>query len=208
MTSSAEFPDGSSLPRLAEDGRTALFTAARTSNTFAGTPVTDDELRGIWDLAKWPPTGGNVQPLRVLFVRTPDGKERLLKHVAEGNVAKITQAPVTAVLAADTEFHEYIPQVLPFRPQMREVFAADEERRRTAAEYNTALQSGYFILAVRSAGLAAGPMGGFDKEGVDAEFFPEGRLKAQLLVNIGHPGEQPWLERLPRLDEETTLSWA
>jgi 3-hydroxypropanoate dehydrogenase len=111
--------------------------------------------------------------LRILFVRNPDGKERLGPLMSEGNRAKTVTAPAVAVLAVDTDFHDKIPELLPFRPELRENFVADEANRERVATFNGALQAGYFILAVRAAGLAAGPMLGFDGPGIDREFFPE-----------------------------------
>jgi 3-hydroxypropanoate dehydrogenase len=195
------------LPRLDDDGRALLFTDARTSNTFAPTPVSDAELAAIWDLARWSPSSANIQPLRVLYVRTPEGRERLLKHMAEGNVAKTATAPAVAVLAWDTRFHDHIPTVMPFRPEMREAYEANEELRNNLGPFNAALQTGFFLLSVRAHGLAAGPMGGFDREGMDAEFFPDGRWKSLVVVNIGHPGENPWFDRLPRLDQDEVVRW-
>ncbi len=113
-----------------------------------------------------------------------------------------------AVLAVDTAFHEHIPTIFPIRPEMRDVFAADEQMRTGTGEFNATLQAGYFILSVRAHGLAAGPMKGFDAAGIDAEFFPDGRYHTTLVVNIGYPGENPWFDRLPRLDHGTVLSWA
>lgn len=196
------------LTGLDEEGRQLLFTEARTANSFSDQPVSDAELEAIWELAKWPPTAANTQPLRVVFVRTQEGKERLLRHMNEGNVAKTASAPVTAILAADGRFHEHIPTVLPFRPEMKDVLEAQEELRQGMADFNAALQAAYFILAVRANGLYAGPMGGFDAPGLDREFFPDGRWHAILTVNIGHPGEKPWYDRLPRLDHEDVLRWA
>ena len=117
------------LGHLSSEGRALLFTDARTANSFAPTPVTDQDLAGIWDLAKWGPSAANTQPLRVLYVRTPEGKARLLPHMSEGNRDKTASAPAVAVLARDTRFHEHIPTVLPFRPEMREVFEENEEMR-------------------------------------------------------------------------------
>jgi 3-hydroxypropanoate dehydrogenase len=197
-----------SLRRLDDAGREVLFTHARTANSFADEPVTDAELREIWELAKWPPTAANIQPLRVLYVRTDAGKARLVTHMSEGNKAKTGSAPAVAVLAIDTEFHEHIPTVLPFRPELKDVFAADDDMRNNTGRFSAALQAGYFLLAVRAEGLAAGPMGGFDAAGIDADFFPDGRWKSILVVNIGHPGEDPWLDRLPRLDHSDVVRWA
>jgi 3-hydroxypropanoate dehydrogenase len=193
---------------LDEVGRSILFYDARTSNSFSDTPVSDKELTDIWGLAKWPPTAANTQPLRVVYVHTPEGRQRLLPLVLEGNRAKTASAPATAILAVDLDFHEHIPTLFPARAQMKDHFGADDEMRHTMARFNATLQAGYFLLAIRAAGLAAGPMAGFDKDAVDAEFFPDGRFKSILVVNIGHPGTSPWFDRLPRLDNETALGWA
>jgi 3-hydroxypropanoate dehydrogenase len=208
MTSLAEPTTATTLGRLDEAGRALLFTEARTANSFAATPVTDSELAEIWELAKWPPTAANTQPLRVLYVRPGDGRDRLVTHMSEGNQAKTASAPAVAVLALDTEFHEHIPTVLPFRPELKDVFAANDTMREDTGQFNAALQAAYFLLSVRAHGLAAGPMAGFDKDAVDAEFFPDGRWRSILVVNIGHPGEDAWFDRLPRLEHADVVRWA
>ena len=109
------------------EGRALLFTEARTANTFAETPVSDEELASIWELAKWAPTSANTQPLRVLYVRPGEGRDRLAKHMSEGNRAKTATAPAVAVLAVDTRFHEHIPAVFPIRAEMKDYFEAQEE---------------------------------------------------------------------------------
>jgi 3-hydroxypropanoate dehydrogenase len=195
-------------PRLSDEGRALLFTEARTANTFADIPVTDEELAEIWELAKWPPTAANIQPLRVLYVRTPQGKERLLPHMNDGNRDKTASAPAVAVLALDTRFHEHIPEVLPFKPELKDVLEANADMRQHMGGFSAALQVGYFLLAVRSLGLVAGPMAGFDKAGIDREFFADGRLTSLLVVNIGHPGADPWFDRLPRLAHSSAVRWA
>jgi 3-hydroxypropanoate dehydrogenase len=200
--------DTVTLEKLDEKGRQIVFTGARTSNSFADTPVSDEELRDIWEMTRFTPTMANTQPLRVVFVRTPEGKERLLPHIAEGNAAKTAAAPVTAILAYDTNWHEEIPNVFPIRPEMKDYFEADEAARHGAGNFSAGLQSGAFILASRAAGLAAGPIAGYDKDGIDKEFFPEGNWTTILVVNLGHPGENPWFDRLPRVPEETALAWA
>jgi 3-hydroxypropanoate dehydrogenase len=201
-------PQPQVLDRLDAAGRGLLFSDARTANTFAPTPVTDEELAEIWDLAKWGPSAANTQPLRVLYVRSDEGRSRLLTHMNEGNRDKTATAPAVAVLAVDTHFHEHIPTVFPARPELRDAFAANEEMRSRTGQFSSALQAGYFILAVRAQGLAAGPMGGFDAAGLDADFFPDGRWKSILVVNIGHPGVDPWSDRLPRLDPTDVIEWA
>ncbi len=205
MTETLERPV---VDTLDEAGRALLFTEARTANTWDDTPVTDEELTSVWELAKWAPTSANTQPLRVLYVRPGEGRDRLVKFMTDGNKAKTEAAPAVAVLAVDTRFHEHIPTVFPMRPQMKDMFEENEELRVAGGRFNAALQAGYFILAVRALGLAAGPMAGYDAAGLDAEFFPGGRYKSILVVNIGHPGENPWYGRLPRLGHEDVISWA
>lgn len=200
-------PPASQLPLLDDAGRASLFSDARTVSNFSEAPVTDQELRDIWALAKWPPTSANTQPLRVLYVRSPEARERLIGHLYETNQPKTRSAPAVAVLAADLNFHEHFPALNPSRPEARERFEASEERRHTLARFNATLQAGYFLLAVRAVGLAAGPMGGFDAAALDADFFPTGRWQSLLVVNIGHPGPDPWRDRLPRLDDDDALEW-
>ncbi|HEY4006083.1 MAG TPA: malonic semialdehyde reductase [Pseudonocardia sp.] len=185
---------------LEPKARELLFTEARTANTFTDEPVTSDQLQAVYELTKWAPTSANTQPLRVLYVSKGQARERLLPHMAEGNREKTRSAPVVAVLAADTEFHEHIPTVFPIAPHFKDMFDADPDGRVAHAKFNATLQAGYFLLGVRAAGLAAGPMSGFDPAGVDQEFFADGRWRSILVVNIGYPGDNAWFDRLPRLD--------
>ncbi len=196
------------LDALDHAGRSLLFTEARTANTFADIPVTDEELVGIWELAKWAPTSANLQPLRVLFVNSAEGRQRLVGHMSEGNRAKTLSAPAVAVLAIDSRFHEHAPTVMPFMPQLKDIFESNEDARTSSARLNSALQAGYFVLAVRAQGFAAGPMTGFDADAIDADFFPDGRLHAFMVMNLGHPGEDAFRSRLPRLDASQVVDWA
>ncbi|MCU1624184.1 MAG: nitroreductase [Frankiales bacterium] len=182
-----------------------LFRDARTANSFSTEPVTDAQLQTIYELTKFGPTLMNAQPLRVVAVRTADAKARLLPLMAEGNRAKTESAPVTLVLGYDVDFHEQFPTTFPHLPEAKDRFP-DEGVRHGIGRDNAFLQIGYLILAVRAAGLAAGPMGGFDRDGVDAEFFADGRTKSVLVVNVGNPGENPWMDRLPRLSYEAVVT--
>src|ERR1700759_978110 len=121
MTTTAE------IDRLDAAGRELLFTEARTANSFDPTPVSDEELADIWELAKWGPSSANTQPLRVLFVRTDEARARLVAHMNDGNKAKTLAAPAVAVLAVDTRFHAHIPNVFPMRPELQDVFASNPE---------------------------------------------------------------------------------
>jgi 3-hydroxypropanoate dehydrogenase len=182
-----------------------LFTEARTANTFSDEPVSDEQLRAIVELSKWPPTAANTNPLRILFVNTPEARERLVPLMSDSNRPKTATAPAVAVLAADLDFHQHVPALLPFRPELKDHFAADDEMREQQARFNATLQAAYFIIAVRAAGLAAGPMGGFDGPGIDREFFPDRPWRSILVVNIGKPGIDPWFDRLPRLDYDQVV---
>jgi 3-hydroxypropanoate dehydrogenase len=208
MTDVLDVAPETALDRLDDTGRALIFTDARTANTFAPTPVTDAELNEIWELTKWAPTAANTQPLRVLYVRPGAARDRLVSHLADGNKAKTAAAPAVAVLALDTRFHEHIPTVMPYKPELKDVFEANDAMREGTGRFSSALQAGYFILAVRALGLAAGPMAGFDAAALDADFFPDGRWKSVLVVNIGHPGTDPWFPRLPRLDHSDAVRFA
>ncbi|MFF3854544.1 malonic semialdehyde reductase [Micromonospora sp. NPDC002575] len=196
------------LITLHPDAQAQLFTDARTANTFTDEPVTDEHLRAIFDLAKYPPTAANTQPLRVLYIRPGDARDRLLTHMAEGNRTKTATAPVVAILAADTDFHDHIPRIFPIRPELRDGLAADPATRDGMARFNATLQIAYWLLAVRAAGLAAGPMAGFDAAGVDREFFADSSWRSLLVVNIGKPGPDAWFPRLPRLDYDDVVRHA
>lgn len=182
-----------------------LFREARTANSFSDEPVTDAQLHAIYDLVKHGPTLMNAQPLRLVAIRTPEAKGRLLPLMAEGNRAKTESAPVTLIAGYDVDFHEQLPTVFPHAPGAKDRFT-DETARHAIGRDNAHLQLGYLILAIRAAGLAAGPMGGFDREGVDAEFFPDGRTRSVLVVNVGRPGENAWFDRLPRLAYEQVVT--
>lgn len=201
-------PHATRLPVLNEEARRILFTEARTANSFTDEPVSDEQLREIYELAKHGPTSANITPLRIMFTRPGEGRDRLLPHMNEGNRPKTAAAPVVAILADDHAFHERIPELLPFKPELRDVFAANDALREKSAIYNGALQAAYFIFAIRAVGLAAGPMLGFDAAGIDAEFLSDSTWKTQLVVNIGHPGPDAWLDRLPRLDHDDVVRYA
>ncbi|SNR98233.1 malonic semialdehyde reductase [Blastococcus mobilis] len=192
---------------LDEHAQKLLFREARTANAFTDEPVTDEQIAAIYELVKWAPTSMNAQPLRVVVLRSAEEKERLLPHLAEGNRAKTAAAPATALLAADVDFHEEFPRTFPHFPGARDMFAGDEESRVRTAELNAGLQVGYAIIGVRAAGLAAGPMTGFDADAIAREFFPDGRHRVLVAINVGKPADNAWMDRLPRLpfDEVVTV---
>ena len=189
---------------LSTEAQNLLFREARTANTFTDESVTDAQVAAIYDLVKYAPTAMNTQPLRILLVRHGDARERLLKHMADGNRDKTANAPLVAVLAADTDFHDHLAHTFPHFPGARDAFA-DDAAREQAARFNATIQVGYFLLGVRAAGLAAGPMGGFDADGIDEEFFAGRNLRSLLVVNLGHAGQNAWFDRLPRLEHHQVV---
>ncbi|MER0448016.1 malonic semialdehyde reductase [Streptomyces sp. Edi4] len=175
-----------------------LFREARTANTFTDEPVTDEQVQAIYDLVKYGPTAFNQSPLRITLVRSPEARERLVQHMAEGNRPKTSSAPLVAILSADNEFHEELPALFPHFPAAKDAFFSERPVRESAALLNTALQAAYFIVGVRAAGLAAGPMTGFDPAGVQKEFLDDDHTPL-MVVNIGKPGDDAWYPRSPRL---------
>ncbi|MCX4660360.1 malonic semialdehyde reductase [Streptomyces uncialis] len=190
---------------LAPTAQDLLFREARTANTFTDEPVTEEQVQAIYDLVKFGPTAFNQTPLRVTLVRSPEARERLVAHMSEGNQAKTATAPLVAILSADNEFHEELPQLLPHFPQAKDAFFAERPVRENSAQVNAALQAGYFIIGVRAAGLAAGPMTGFDFAGVQKEFLDEDHSPL-MVVNIGRPGDDAWFPRSPRLGYEQVIT--
>ncbi|NBE51397.1 malonic semialdehyde reductase [Streptomyces boluensis] len=191
-----------SLDAAAQD---LLFREARTANTFTDEPVTDEQIQAIYDLVKYGPTAFNQTPLRVTLVRSAEARERLVSHMAEGNRPKTEAAPLVAILSVDNEFHEELPKLVPHAPGIKDAFFAERPVREQAATLNGALQAAYFIVGVRAAGLAAGPMTGFDFAGVQKEFLDDDHTPL-MVVNIGKPGDDAWFPRLPRLAYDEVVS--
>jgi 3-hydroxypropanoate dehydrogenase len=188
-------------PTLDEATLELLFLKARTQNSWLPTPVTDDQLQRIYDIMKMGPTSANSCPARILFLRTPAAKARLLPALSPGNVDKTKQAPVTAIIGYDTRFYEWMPKKLfAHRPDMAENYAKNPALTEVVAFRNGTLQGAYFMLAARAVGLDVGGMSGFDNTKVDAEFFADGGVKSNFLCNLGHGDPAKVLPRLPRLD--------
>ncbi|MEU1373459.1 malonic semialdehyde reductase [Streptomyces triculaminicus] len=182
-----------------------LFREAHTANTFSDEPVTDEQVQAIYDLIKLAPTAFNQSPLRIVLVRSAEARERLAPLMAEGNRAKTVSAPLVAILAADNEFHEELPALMPHFPQAKDLFFSERPVREQSAAANAALQAGYFLLGIRAAGLAAGPMTGFDFAGVQKEFLDDDHTPL-MIVNIGKPGEDAFRPRSPRLSFEQAVT--
>lgn len=173
-----------------------IFLDARTHNHWLHKPVDDALLRDIYDLAKMAPTSANCQPLRVVFVKTPEAKARLKPFLAAGNLEKTMNAPVTAIFAHDLEFYEQLPKLFP-HTDARSWFKGKPNSDETAFR-NGSLQAGYFMLAARALGLDCGPMSGFDSAGVDKEFLAGTTWKSNFLCNLGYGDTNKLHPRSPR----------
>lgn len=187
-----------------------LFRNARTQNGFLDTPVSDAQLRALYELMKWGPTTMNSQPARLVFVRSKAGKEKLAPALSPGNRDKTMAAPVTAIIAYDLQFYENLPRTFPNNPNAKAAFAGEEKKAhvQTTALRNGSLQGAYLILAARALGLDCGPMSGFDNAKVDAAFFPEGRVKSNFLCNLGVGDPAKVFPRNPRLPFEEACTLA
>jgi 3-hydroxypropanoate dehydrogenase len=176
-----------------------LFTEARTFNKFQPTPIDDAMLRSLVDLMKWGPTSMNAQPGRIVFVRSAAAKEKLKGALMGGNVDKTMAAPVTAIIAYDTDFHEHLPTQFAAMPGARDMFHGNQPLKDATAMRNSSLQGAYLILAARALGIDSGAMSGFDNAAVDAAFFPEGKWKSNFLINLGYGDSTGNWPRGPRL---------
>ena len=178
-----------------------LFDDARTHNGFTAEPVSEAELRRLYDLMKWAPTSANSSPARIAFVVSAEAKEKLLDCVSPGNVAKTRSAPVTAIIGMDLAFPDTLPKLFP-HADARSWFAGKSAHIETTAFRNGSLQGGYFILAARALGLDCGPMSGFDHAKVDAAFWAGTEIRTNFLCNLGHGDPSKLFNRSPRLSFE------
>jgi 3-hydroxypropanoate dehydrogenase len=184
-----------------------LFTEARTQNGYLREAVSDDTLRQLYELMKWGPTAANSCPARLIFVRSPEAKDRLLACVSPGNVNKVREAPVTVIVGMDIDFHDKLPKLFP-HVDARAWFANDAAKRAESAMRNSSLQGGYLILAARALGLDCGPMSGFDPAKIDAAFWTGSSMKTNFICALGHGDATKVFQRSPRLsfDEACQLA--
>lgn len=178
-----------------------LFREARTHSTWLSEPVPVELLRKAYELARLGPTSANASPARFVFLTTPGAKALLKPVLAPGNVEKAMAAPVTVIIAWDTEFHEHLPRLFP-QFDMRAYFVGNHALINETAFRNSSLQAAYFILAARALGLDCGPMSGFNADKLNAEFFPDGKWKVNLLCNLGYGDPNKLYPRNPRLNFE------
>ncbi len=185
------------MTKISADALKQLFLDARTQNGFLDKPVSDEQLRELYDIAKMGATSMNTQPMRVLFLRSKDAKQRLAPALLPGNLDKTMAAPVTAIVARDMQFYEYMPEIW-HNPAARDTFASNAPMAQATAVRNATLQGAYLMIAARAIGLDCGPMSGFDIAKVNAEFFPDGRCQTDFLCNIGYGDTSKLMGRQPR----------
>ncbi|HMB09742.1 malonic semialdehyde reductase [Saliniramus sp.] len=176
-----------------------LFREARTYYKWQDKPVSEATLRALFDLVKMGPTSANCSPARLIFVTSPEAKAKLKPHLMEGNVEKTMSAPVTAIIGYDLEFYEHYGFLHPHNPDApRSWVEGKPDAIQKTAFQNGTLQGGYLIMAARALGLDCGPMAGFDNAGVEKVFFPDGKIKANFLCNLGYGDPDSLFPRLPR----------
>jgi len=185
--------------KIPSDTLDQLFRQARTHSAWLPKRVPVEVLREVYELARWGPTSANSTPARFVFLESATAKARLVPALSPGNVEKTKAAPVTVIVAWDTEFYERLPQLFP-QADMRSYFVGKPPLIDETALRNGSLQGGYFILAARALGLDCGPMSGFDAAKVNAEFFPDGKWKANFLCNLGYGDRSKLFPRNPRLE--------
>ena len=186
---------------ISQEALDKLFHEARTHSTWLPEPVSVELLRKAYELARLGPTSANASPARFAFLTTPGAKALLKPVLSPGNVDKTMAAPVTVIIAWDTEFHEHLPRLFP-HADLRSYFAGNKPLIEENAFRNSSLQAAYFILAARALGLDCGPMSGFDTEKLNAAFFPDGKWKVNLLCNLGYGDPTKLHARNPRLNFE------
>ena len=206
---------------LTDDGLDLLFRKSRSHNGWLARLVPDDVLRQLYELMKWGATSANSSPARIVFLRTPEAKERLRPALAPGNIDKVMTAPVTAIVAYDLQFYRHFPKLFPHNRAMQDRFASAPDLVEVTARRNSSLQGAYMMFAARALGLDCGPLSGFDNAKVDEEFFgagtpsegceqefiPAGHVKSNFLCNLGYGDPSKLFPRLPRLafEEVCTL---
>ncbi len=191
--------------RISEASLDQLFFKARTANGFIDKPVPVELLQQAYDIAKMGATSMNTQPARYIFLNSPESRQRLIPALSPGNVEKTKVAPVTVIVATDTRFFEHMPVVW-HNPGAKEMFEGNKPMADGTGVRNSTLSGAYFMIAARAVGLDCGPMSGVDLAKVNAEFFADGRLQANFLINLGFGDNSKLFDRNPRLSFEQACS--
>ena len=175
-----------------------IFTNARTQNGWTDRPVTDEQIKAIYDIAKWGATSMNCQPARFQFLRTVEGKAKLSACASPGNQAKIIAAPVVAIIGMNAEFYKELDKTFPHNPNARGIFEGNEGLIQGTAFRNSTLQGSYLMVAAKLQGLDCGPMSGFVPAKVDEAFWAGTPVKTNFICCLGYGDASKVMDRLPR----------
>lgn len=197
----------SRINRLSDDAIDLILRNARSHYAWTDRPIADALLHEIYEIMINGPTSMNTLPARFIFVKTPEGKERLAKSLKPQNVPKMMGAPVTAIIAHDLDFWKELPFLFP-HDDRRHLFDGKPEYCADTAYRNGTLQGAYFMIAARALGLDVGAMSGFSNAIVDEEFFAGTTLKSNFLCNIGYADETALFQKLPRFAFDQVCSFA
>lgn len=184
--------------KIDSQAQAQLFTEAHSFNHFSDKAVSEETIRELYELMKWAPTSMNTQPARYVFIRSDEGKEKLIPALLDSNAEKTRKAPLTVIIAYDTEFYQHLGEQFPAY-DAAPMFRANNELAESTAFRNSSLQGAYLMMAARALGLDCGPMSGFDPEAVNQQFFADGQCKVNFIVNLGYGAEQGYHPRGPRL---------
>jgi 3-hydroxypropanoate dehydrogenase len=184
---------------LSNEDLDTILRSARTHNVWLDKPVDDGLLKQVYDLARMGPTSANMCPMRIIFVKSREAKERLKPALDPGNVDKTMKAPVTAIIGMDIHFYELLPKLFPHVDAKSWFKDLPENVLEYTALRNGSLQGAYFILAARALGLDCGPMSGFNNAQVDEAFFAGTTVKSNFLCNLGYGDASRLHPRSPRL---------
>ena len=185
--------------KLDDEALNTLFFEARTYNGWQDKDVPDSLLQQIFDTMKWGPTSANCCPLRIVFVRSEEAKQKLKPLLDKGNQEKTMEAPVVALFAMDRKFFKYAGKLAP-HVNVEAWYGGKDEANKETANVNGTLEAAYFMLAARALGLDCGPMSGVNKQGVKDAFFPDLDGEVKFVCALGYGRPETLYPRAKRLD--------
>jgi 3-hydroxypropanoate dehydrogenase len=185
--------------RLDDLSLNQLFRTARTRNAWTDRPVSEQQLRELYDLMKMGPTSANSSPARFVWVTSAEAKAKLAACASKTNGPKIQAAPVTVIIGYDLDFAEKLPQLFPARGKEMQAAFKEPHIAQATAFRNSTLQGAYLLIAARALGLDCGPMSGFNNDAVDREFFANTRIKSNFICSLGYGSDENLFPRNPRL---------
>ena len=185
--------------KIPDEALDQLFREARTHTAWLPRAVPLELLKEIYDLARMGPTSANCSPARFVFLTTAKAKNRLLPALAPETWRRRARLRLPRSSLGTRNSTRTCRGC--FRRKYALLLCGKSSAHRGDWGFrNGSLQGGYFILAARALGLDCGPMSGFDAAKVNAEFFPDGKWKANFLCNLGYGDDSKLFPRNPRLE--------